>query len=94
MRFARWRLRAMLILIAGFAVLGAGAVKYKQYALLRDRIANHSREERRLLDEYQSLSLLPRYCGNQSRLAAAYLAVANERRRLIKDCELEIRRIW
>jgi hypothetical protein len=94
MRFALRRLRALLILVACLAALCAGAVKWRRYAELRDRIETYSREERVLLDEYQSISRLPRVCGNQSRLAAAYLGVAAERRRQIEHCEREIRRIW
>ena len=94
MRFARWRLRALLIVVAGFAVLCAGAVKWKRYAELRQRIAMYAREERLLLNEYQSLSRVPQPCGNARQHAKACLAVATERRRLIGDCERELRRIW
>jgi hypothetical protein len=91
---ARWRLRSLLILVAGLAVVYAGAAKWKRYAELRERIANDSREERLLLAEYRRASRLRDPCGNQRRMAAAYLSVAAERRREIEGCEREMTRIW
>ena len=94
MRFARWQLRAVLIVVASLAVLCAGAVKWRRHAVLRDRIARYSNEENRLRQEYQSLVGLPGTCGNPRRQAEAYLAVADERRRQIEESEREIWRIW
>ena len=94
MRFARWRLRAVLIVVAGLGVLCAGAVKWRRYAVLCDRIAKYSNEENRLRSEYQLSVGLSRACGNPLRQAEAYLAVAEERRRQIEECEREIWRIW
>jgi hypothetical protein len=94
MLYARWRLRSVLMLVAGVAVVWAGAAKWKRYAELRERIANYSRDERLLLSEYQKASRLRNPCGNQRRMAAAYLSVAAQRRREIERCEREIRGIW
>jgi hypothetical protein len=95
MRLARWRLRAVLILVASLAVLCAGSVKWRRYAKLRDRIAKYSQQERGLLEDYQSLSRLPsNYCGNPRRQTKMCLAMAAERRRQIEACEREIHRIW
>jgi hypothetical protein len=95
MKFARWRLRAVLIVIASLAVFCAGAVKWRRYVLLRDRIASYSRQEQALLDEYQLMSRLPRStCGNARLQAEAFRAVATKRRRQIEECEREIWRIW
>ena len=94
MRFARWQLRAVLIAVASLAVLCAGAVKWRRYALLRDRIAKYSKEENRLRAEYQLWTGLSPTCGNPRRQVEAYLAVAEERRRQIEECEREIWRIW
>jgi hypothetical protein len=94
MRFARWRVRGLLILVAGLAVLCAGAVKWRRYAELRRQIANYSGEEKRLMDAYHELSQIRFPCGNVRRRGAAYLAVAAERRRLREECEREIGRIW
>ncbi len=94
MKFARWRLRAVLIVVASLAVLCAGAMKWRRYAVLRDRIARYSKEENRLRQEYQLLVGPLGTCGNPLRQAEAYLAVAEERRRQIEECEREIWRIW
>ena len=91
---ARAGLRVLLILVAGFAVLCAGAMKWRRYADLRERIANYSREETLVLAEYHRAWRIRNPCGNQRRMIAAYLAVAAERRRQIEDCEREISRIW
>ena len=82
------------MVVAGLAVLCAGTVKWRRYAKLRERIAYYSRFEGRLLAEYEQISRIPGRCGNQRRLAEAYLGVAAEHRRLREDCEREIRRIW
>jgi hypothetical protein len=94
MRYAHRRLRGLLILVAGLAVLCAGATKWRRYAELRGRIANYSGEEKRLMDEYQESSRILFPCGNARRYSAALLAVAAERRRLREECEREIGRIW
>jgi hypothetical protein len=94
MRYARWRLSSLLLLVAGLTVVCAGAAKWQRYAELRGRIANCSREERLLLAEYYRTSRLRNPCGNQCRMAAAYVAVAAERRHEIECCERDIRRIW
>ena len=94
MTSARWRLRSVLILIAGLSVLCASASKWRQYAELRKRIAGYSREEKLLLAEYQQSSRLIKPCGNERRRAAAFLSLAAERRHEIESCEREIRRIW
>jgi len=82
------------MLVAGLAAVCAGTAKWKRYAELRERIANYSREERLFLAEYHSASRVRNPCGNQRRVAAAYLAVAAERRREIECCEREISGIW
>jgi hypothetical protein len=94
MRFARWRLRAVLVVIASLAVLCAGAVKWRRYAELRDRIAKYWHQEKVLLEEYQSFLRLVYPCGNERRHAEACRNVAAECRRQIEDCEREIWRIW
>jgi hypothetical protein len=94
MRFGRWRLRAVLIVVASLALACAGAVKWRRYVELRDRIAKCAREERRLRQEYSSLMGLSGTCGNPDRQAEAYLAVADERRHQIEELEREIWRIW
>jgi hypothetical protein len=97
MRYARWRLRSLLILVAGLTVLCAGVVKWKRFTELRDQIAKLSREENRLLEEYhhcQWMLQLPSPCGNVRRHAEACMAVAAERRRSIEECEREINHIW
>jgi hypothetical protein len=94
MRYARWRLRSLLILVAGLSVVCAGHAKWKRYVELRERIANCSREERLLLAEYDQASRLRDPCGNQRRMTAALLAAAAERRHEIERCERDIRRIW
>ncbi len=92
---ARWRrLRSLLMLAAGLTVVSAAAAKGKRYAELRARIANCSREEKLLLAEYHRQSQVRNPCGNQRRMAAAYLSVAAERRHEIESCERDIRRIW
>ena len=70
MRIARWRVRGLLILAAGLAVLCAGAVKWRRYADLRRQIANYSGEEKRLVDAYHELSQIRSPCGNERHLAA------------------------
>ena len=82
------------MLIAGLAVLFAGATKWRQYAELRERIAVYSRDEGRLLAEYHQTSQIRQPCGNQRRRATAILSVAAELRHEIERCEREIRRIW
>jgi hypothetical protein len=96
MRLARWRLRAVMIVVASLGVLCAGAVKWRRYALLRDRIALYSEQERRLLDEYEWLSRLSWRpgCGNPRRDAEVCREIATERRRQIEACERELTRIW
>ncbi len=94
MRYTRWRLNSMLVLVLGIAVVCAGAVKWKRCATLRERIATYSRDEKLLLDEYHLISRIRNPCGNARRMAAAYLSVAAERRREIERCEREIARIW
>jgi hypothetical protein len=81
-------------LIAGMAIVCAGAVKWKRYAELRERIAKYSREEKLLRDEYQQRSRLRETCGLARRTTEAYLEVANERRREIESCEQALKRIW
>jgi hypothetical protein len=94
MRYARWRLKSLLILVAALALVCAGAVKWKRYIELRERIANCSRQEKLLLAEYQQ-AVRPRYhCGNERLMAEAYLRVALERRSEIERCRREIMRIW
>ncbi len=94
MRRARWRLSGLLILIAGLALLSAGAIKWRRYTQLREQIAIYSRDEKSLMDAYHEGSQLTSMCGNQRRMLAAYLAVAAERRRCIEDCKRAIKRIW
>ena len=97
MKYARWRLRSLLILVAGLTVLCAGAVKWRRYAELRDQIAKLSHEEKRVLEEYhhcQRMLQLPSPCGNVRRYAEACKSVAAERRRSIEECEREINHIW
>jgi hypothetical protein len=95
MRIARWRLRSILIVIASLAVLWAGALKWRRYADLRDRIAKYSEQERLLLEDFRTYERLPRkYCGNELLHAEAIQRVAAERRRWIEACEREIWRIW
>jgi hypothetical protein len=94
MPHARWQLRSVLVLVAGLALVCAGGAKWKRYAALRERVEIYSREERRLLDEYQRISRVRSTCGNERRLAAAHLAGAVARRHQIESCEREIRRIW
>jgi hypothetical protein len=49
----RWRLRSLLLLIAGLAVLCAGAMKWRRYAELQKQIATYAREEKLLMAEYE-----------------------------------------
>src|SRR5437588_915258 len=86
MRLSLCRLRMLLILIAGLAVLCAGAVKWRRYVVLSERIATYASLEKRLMDEARMPDCLGR--------SRACRAVAEEQRRLIEDCEREIRRIW
>jgi hypothetical protein len=83
-----------LVLVVGLALVCAGAVKWRRYAELRQQIARCSREEKRLRAEYDQASRVGAYCGNQRRMAEAYLAVAEDRRREIEACERDLRRIW
>jgi hypothetical protein len=97
MKYARWRLRSLMILVAGLTVLCGGAVKWRRYAELRDQIAKLSREENLLLEEYhhdQWMLQLPSPCGNVRRYAEACKALAADRRRNIEACEQELNRIW
>ena len=94
MRYARRRLRAPLILIAGLALLCAGAVKWRRYGEIRRRIASYAGEEKRIMDAYYEHSRIRSRCGNERIYIQALLSVATERRRLIEECEREIRRIW
>jgi hypothetical protein len=94
MRYVRWRLKSLLILVVGLAIVCTGAVKWKRYSELRERIAKYSREEGLLRAEFHRVSQLRSPCGNQRRIAAAHLAVAEERRRQIESCERDLRRIW
>jgi hypothetical protein len=94
MRYARWRLKSLLILIAALAMICAGAAKWKRYMELRERIATCLRVEKLLLAEYDQISRLRNPCGNERRMATAYLAVAVERRQEIERCRREISGIW
>jgi hypothetical protein len=94
MRYARWRLRALLVTVAVVAVSLAGAAKWRRYAELRGRIATYAREEGRILAEYQQHLRIRRPCGNEVRYRALLLRVAAERRHLIEECERAIRRLW
>jgi hypothetical protein len=94
MRYARWHLRSLLITLAVVAALFAGVAKWRRYVELRDRIATYSREERLILAEYRRTHGVPIRCGNASRYHTALLGVAAERRRLIEECEREIKRLW
>jgi hypothetical protein len=69
-------------------------MKWRRYAGLRARIARYAQEESRLRAEYQSVMQIRHDCGNPLREAEALLAVADERRRRIEECEREIWRIW
>jgi len=93
-RYARWRLKPLVIAIAGIAVLLAGATKWTRYAELRRRIANLSREEDLLLFECQEMSRIKGPCGNPRRQADAYRGVIEERRRCRAECEQQLRCIW
>jgi hypothetical protein len=94
MKYARWRFRWLLVAVAVVAVSLAGAVKWRRYAQLRDRIAVYSREEAMIRAEYQRHLKILRPCGNERQYTAALLGVAAERRRLIEECERAIRRLW
>jgi hypothetical protein len=94
MRYARWHLRSLLVVVAGFAVLLAGAVKWRRYSELRKRIAAYSRYESRMLSVYHQDMEIPGRCGNVRMYDAALLAGAEEYRRLREECEREIGRIW
>ena len=69
-------------------------MKWRRYVGLREQIATYSSLEKRLMDAYHEGSRIPVRCGNYRIQLKAYLAVAVEQRRLIEDCEREIRRIW
>ena len=94
MKFARWRLRTILVVIAGLAVFCAGASKCRRYIDVRNRIASYSREEKALMDEYRLLTRISGYCGNPRQRAAACFRVADEFRCKREACEREIRRLW
>lgn len=94
MKNASRRMKGLAILIAGVAVLCAGAVKWKQYTRLRERIAGYAREEKVLLDAYRERSRIRHRCGNELAMLEAYRAVAAERRRQIEECERAIWRLW
>ena len=94
MRYARWKLRSPLVTIAVVTVLCAGAVKWKRYTELSERIAIDSREERLLLDDYRLGLRIRNPCGNHRRRNAALLAVAIERTRRIGRSTRELARIW
>jgi hypothetical protein len=94
MKYARWRLRGPLILIAVVALSCGGAMKWRRYAQLREQIAIASREEKRLMDAYREGLRIRYACGNEHRMQEALLGVAAERRRRIQECERAIRRIW
>jgi hypothetical protein len=94
LRNPRWPIRGLLILVAGLAGLCTGIVKWRRYAELRQRIANYSGHEKRLMGAYQELSRIRSPCGNIRVQCKAYRAVAAERRRLREVCEREIWRIW
>jgi hypothetical protein len=94
MRYARWPLRSLVVMVAVVAVSLAGAMKWRRYAELRDRIATYSREEGQILAEYRQHLRIRRPCGNEIRYRAALLSVATERRHLIEECERAIRGLW
>jgi hypothetical protein len=94
MRSARWRLRSLFVTVAVIAVSLAGAVKWRRYSELRDRIATYAREEGLILAEYRQSLRIRRPCGNELRHRAALLGVATERRHRIKECEQAIARLW
>jgi hypothetical protein len=94
MRLSLRRLSRLLILVAGLAVLCAGAVKWRRYVGLRERIATYSSLEKRLMDAYHAEARIPNRCGTSREQLNAYLGVAVKQRRLIESCEREIRRIW
>jgi hypothetical protein len=94
MRLSLRRSRRLLILVAGLALLCAGAVKWRRYVGLRERIATYSSLEKRLMDANYEGARIPVGCANYRKQLSAYLAVAKEQRRLIESCEREIRRIW
>ena len=52
MRYARWRVGALLILIAGLALARSPAVKWKRYARLREQIASDPRDEKSIMNAY------------------------------------------
>jgi hypothetical protein len=83
-----------MFLIAALTVLCTGAIKGWRYAELQKRIAIYTREENSLLVEYRRGLRIPSNCGNYRREYEACLAVAAERRRLIEECERELRHIW
>jgi hypothetical protein len=94
MRYARWPLRSLFVIVAVIAVSLAGVVKWGRYSELRDRIATYSREEGLILAEYRQSLRIRRPCGNEIRHRAALLSVAAERSDLIEECEQAIRRVW
>jgi hypothetical protein len=81
-------------LIAGIALVCAGAAKWKRNVELRERIARFSREERVLRAEYLTTLRIRNPCGSQRAMAEALLRVADQRRHEIECCEREIRRIY
>jgi hypothetical protein len=94
MRHSLRRSSTLLILVAGLAVFCAGALKWRRYVGLRERIATYSSLEKRLMDAYREGARIPNGCGIFRTQLGAYRAVAVEQRRLIESCEREIRRIW
>jgi len=94
MKRMRWHLNALIFMVLVSAVLLAGIVKARRHIELRKRIAIYSSEERRLLGEYRLRSRMPYQCGFLPSPAESCRKAAVQRRRLIEQCEREIKLIW